>query len=49
MLMRRLFIIDCPGIVYDTGDDEIETVLKGDDDKIHNAIFENIIIRVSGI
>eukprot|EP01084_Bolivina_argentea_P166258 288686_1 len=29
MLTRRLFIIDCPGVVYDTGDDEIETVLKG--------------------
>ncbi|CAI5745358.1 unnamed protein product [Peronospora destructor] len=28
-LMRRIFLIDCPGIVYDTGDDEIETVLKG--------------------
>ncbi|KAF1791143.1 P-loop containing nucleoside triphosphate hydrolase [Phytophthora cactorum] len=22
-------LIDCPGIVYDTGDDEVETVLKG--------------------
>ncbi len=30
MLMRRLFIIDCPGVVYDVGDDEIETVLKGE-------------------
>ncbi|KAJ0401104.1 hypothetical protein ATCC90586_001625 [Pythium insidiosum] len=28
-LMRRIFLIDCPGIVYDTGDDEVETVLKG--------------------
>jgi nuclear GTP-binding protein len=28
-LMKRIFLIDCPGIVYDTGDDEIETVLKG--------------------
>uniref|UniRef100_K3WX25 Nucleolar GTP-binding protein 2 n=1 Tax=Globisporangium ultimum (strain ATCC 200006 / CBS 805.95 / DAOM BR144) TaxID=431595 RepID=K3WX25_GLOUD len=28
-LMRRIFLIDCPGIVYDQGDDEVETVLKG--------------------
>lgn len=28
-LMRRIFLIDCPGIVYDTGDSEVETVLKG--------------------
>mmetsp|Transcript_34912 Transcript_34912/g.65109 ORF Transcript_34912/g.65109 Transcript_34912/m.65109 type:complete len:587 (-) Transcript_34912:3382-5142(-) len=28
-LMRRIFLIDCPGVVYDVGDDEIETVLKG--------------------
>jgi nuclear GTP-binding protein len=28
-LMRRLFIIDCPGVVYETGDDETEIVLKG--------------------
>jgi nuclear GTP-binding protein len=28
-LMRRIFLIDCPGVVYDVGDDETETVLKG--------------------
>ena len=28
-LMRRIFLIDSPGVVYDTGDDEVETVLKG--------------------
>jgi hypothetical protein len=28
-LMRRIFLIDCPGVVYDVGDDEVETVLKG--------------------
>ena len=28
-LMKRLYLIDCPGVVYDTGDDEVETVLKG--------------------
>jgi hypothetical protein len=27
--MRRIFLIDSPGVVYDTGDDEVETVLKG--------------------
>eukprot|EP01034_Spumella_vulgaris_P021634 gene21634-27673_t len=28
-LMRRIFLIDSPGIVYDNGDDETATVLKG--------------------
>lgn len=27
--MRRIFLIDCPGVVYDSGDSEVETVLKG--------------------
>jgi nuclear GTP-binding protein len=28
-LMRRIYLIDSPGIVYDTGDDDSEKVLKG--------------------
>jgi len=28
-LMKRIFLIDCPGVVYNVGDDEVETVLKG--------------------
>ena len=28
-LMKRIYLIDCPGVVYDIGDDEVETVLKG--------------------
>lgn len=28
-LMKRIYLIDCPGIVYDTGDDETAIVLKG--------------------
>jgi nuclear GTP-binding protein len=28
-LMRRIFLIDCPGVVYDTGDTETDIVLKG--------------------
>ena len=28
-LMKRISLVDCPGIVYDTGDNETETVLKG--------------------
>ncbi|CAM9298082.1 unnamed protein product [Discosporangium mesarthrocarpum] len=28
-LMRRIFVVDCPGVVYDEGDDETEIVLKG--------------------
>jgi nuclear GTP-binding protein len=27
-LMKRIFLIDCPGVVYDDGDDETEIVLK---------------------
>ncbi|XP_038657113.1 nucleolar GTP-binding protein 2 [Scyliorhinus canicula] len=28
-LMRRIFLIDCPGVVYPSGDTETEIVLKG--------------------
>ncbi|CAD5124482.1 DgyrCDS12763 [Dimorphilus gyrociliatus] len=28
-LMRRIYLIDCPGVVYPTGDTETEIVLKG--------------------
>ena len=28
-LMKRIFLIDSPGVVYDVGDDDIDTVLKG--------------------
>eukprot|EP00617_Octactis_speculum_P018364 CAMPEP_0185772476 /NCGR_PEP_ID=MMETSP1174-20130828/69246_1 /TAXON_ID=35687 /ORGANISM="Dictyocha speculum, Strain CCMP1381" /LENGTH=558 /DNA_ID=CAMNT_0028458777 /DNA_START=13 /DNA_END=1689 /DNA_ORIENTATION=+ len=28
-LMKRISLIDCPGIVYDTGDNETDIVLKG--------------------
>lgn len=27
--MKRISLVDCPGIVYDTGDTETDTVLKG--------------------
>ena len=27
--MKRIFLIDSPGIVYDVGDNEVDTVLKG--------------------
>jgi nuclear GTP-binding protein len=27
--MKRVFLIDCPGVVYDTGDSEAAIVLKG--------------------
>ena len=26
-LMKRIYLIDCPGIVYDTGDDEVSVVI----------------------
>jgi len=28
-LMRRIFLIDCPGVVYPSGDTETDIVLKG--------------------
>lgn len=28
-LTKRIYLIDCPGVVYNTGDSETETVLKG--------------------
>ena len=28
-LMKRIYLIDCPGVVYNVGDSEAETVLKG--------------------
>eukprot|EP01087_Luapelamoeba_hula_P019073 TRINITY_DN626_c0_g1_i1.p1 TRINITY_DN626_c0_g1~~TRINITY_DN626_c0_g1_i1.p1 ORF type:complete len:769 (-),score=191.50 TRINITY_DN626_c0_g1_i1:137-2443(-) len=28
-LMKRIFLIDCPGVVYEAGDTETQTVLKG--------------------
>lgn len=27
--MRRIFLIDCPGVVYPSGDNEADIVLKG--------------------
>ncbi|CEF66406.1 Nuclear GTP binding protein [Strongyloides ratti] len=29
MLMRRIYLIDCPGVVYPQGDSETEIILKG--------------------
>jgi nuclear GTP-binding protein len=28
-LMKRIYLIDCPGVVYDTGDSDVDIVLKG--------------------
>ena len=28
-LMKRIYLIDCPGVVYPTGDSEADIVLKG--------------------
>lgn len=28
-LMRRIFLVDCPGVVYNVGDSEADSVLKG--------------------
>ena len=49
-LMRRIFLIDCPGVVYPSGDSETDIVLKGvvrieniqnPEDHIH-AILERV-------
>ncbi|KIH42987.1 hypothetical protein ANCDUO_27021, partial [Ancylostoma duodenale] len=29
MLMRRIYMIDCPGVVYPQGDSETQIILKG--------------------
>ena len=28
-LMRRIYLIDCPGVVYPSGDSETDIILKG--------------------
>ena len=28
-LMNRIYLIDCPGVVYPTGDSDTDVVLKG--------------------
>jgi len=43
--MKRIFLIDCPGVVYPVGDSETDTVLKG-----VVSIFDHLlIIRTSVI
>ena len=37
-LMKRIFLIDCPGVVYETGDDEVETVLKGGRSYVYTCV-----------
>jgi hypothetical protein len=34
-LMKRIFLIDCPGIVYDTGDDEVRAHQPSDGGLYH--------------
>ena len=29
MLMRRIYLIDCPGVVYPQGDTQTDIILKG--------------------
>lgn len=36
-LMKRIFLIDCPGIVYDTGDDEVRTSTRHCQSFAHSA------------
>ena len=30
-LMKRIFLIDCPGVVYDEGDDEVRGSVEGNE------------------
>ena len=38
-LMRRVFLIDCPGVVYPTGESETDIILKG---VVHIERVENL-------
>lgn len=52
-LTKRIFLIDCPGVVYDIGDDEADTVLKGvvraEKLKCPSDFIETILDRVSKV
>ena len=43
-LMRRIFLIDCPGVVYPSGDTPTDTVLKGVV-RIHSRASHRIAIQ----
>eukprot|EP00658_Telonema_sp_P-2_P027361 TRINITY_DN21142_c0_g1_i3.p1 TRINITY_DN21142_c0_g1~~TRINITY_DN21142_c0_g1_i3.p1 ORF type:complete len:270 (+),score=70.63 TRINITY_DN21142_c0_g1_i3:292-1101(+) len=59
--MRRVFLIDCPGVVYPSGDDETDIILKGvvrienlkdpehHIDRILNRVKQEHIIKTYGI
>ena len=42
-LMRRIYLIDCPGVVYPSGDSETEIILKG---VVRNLFIELVICDV---
>ena len=42
-LMKRIYLIDCPGVVYPTGDSETEIVLKG---VVSSAVFTLLIFCI---
>ena len=41
--MKRLFLIDCPGVVYPTGETETELLLKG---VVCNALCVGCVVYV---
>ena len=45
-LTNRMYLIDCPGVVYDCGDSETEKVLKG---IVRAEKLEDPIIYIDGI
>ena len=43
-LMRRIFLIDCPGVVYPSGDTESDIVLKGG--SLNSNVIEKWVIEL---
>ena len=42
--MRRIYLIDCPGVVYPSGDSETDIILKGVVSGLSSDLFQDPII-----
>ena len=40
--MKRIFLIDCPGVVYPVGDSETDTVLKGVVSNVYSVFYMSL-------
>ena len=45
--MKRIFLIDCPGVVYPVGDSETDTVLKGVVSNFHHVYTDFMMTSIS--